>query len=256
VKETTVPERKPDRKSQPKREPSFGVDGEIIQYIAFQTLARQNASSITKRLEVAATLGEKIEYGFGKEKRVLDMRGKTAPLYHTVGRIARTVKPPDLSGRWSLGSTCGDVTWDPSDAGRVAHAVASVMEDTWGQMRSVTEGQARRIAWVFNVAPDIVPWLAYALGVDYDRRTRDDEPTTDLDAILAFAPWRTDERGRHPMAGAYAQAVGEGWVLALPRTSVTSLFAGGAPFLDRDDDEQPETFVIPDQPTGGAGGEE
>lgn len=106
----------------------------------------------------------------------------------------------------------GDSTapWHLSDGNEgalILPVLAEVIANTMGERRHLTEAEAGWICRVRRAAPDLSPlFAAYQLARVYLSRNARDVPTADLDAFLAFAPWRSEE-----LAQRYYNAVYEGW---------------------------------------------
>ncbi len=88
----------------------------------------------------------------------------------------------------------------------------SVILETRGRVKHLTSAEAERITKVHAVAPDLDPWQQYRLARAYILRSvQHDQPTDDLDALLAFAPWRSTEARK-----CYDDARAAGYVRSLP----------------------------------------
>jgi hypothetical protein len=85
--------------------------------------------------------------------------------------------------------------------------IAALVRKTRGQRASVTVEEAHWIVRVRTTAPDLPPYAAYQLASYYAMRTAFKKPTDDLDAILAFAPWRGWNAFRE-----YQKAVQSKWI--------------------------------------------
>jgi len=58
----------------------------------------------------------------------------------------------------------------------------------------ITRAQAQWLLWVRQAAPDLTPVDAWLLALLYLARERSSAPEyADLDAVLAFAPWRSEQ---------------------------------------------------------------
>lgn len=117
----------------------------------------------------------------------------TAPTDRTVRTIVRELLPPDPSGPWQPGPDD-----DPEEAARVLEAMAEAVarakdKPAW---KLPSRERARWIAWIRAGWPDLDPVAALVLATDYWARRANNKPTEDLDAFLAFAPWRSPEAYR------------------------------------------------------------
>lgn len=121
------------------------------------------------------------------------------PTLRTVQRIAKEFVPSDESGPWTFNEA------DPDDAALVLPVLAEVIERTKGHRTEMTRAVAEKVARIRRVAPDLHLWVAYSLAVAY--LAKEGTKTDDLDAFLAFAPWRGDENMKR-----HQHAVQEGWV--------------------------------------------
>ena len=140
-------------------------------------------------------------------------QGRVPASVKTIRKYALQVAPPDPSGRWSpIGRS------DASMA--VLRALAEIIERTEGRIRSVSVAEAERITRLDRLAPDLIPLDLWGLARVYGTREADEAPTDDLDAYLAFGPWRgVEERLR------YQAAVDAGWIRPIP-TMVRMLLGG------------------------------
>lgn len=104
------------------------------------------------------------------------------PNLRTVQRIVR-----DVSARRSAPTVSPIVTSD--QAARVLDTLAVVIQRTEGHITAFTQHQVEWIGRIFRARPDVSPWAAYLLALDYQQRQEAGKSTSDLDAYLAFAPW-------------------------------------------------------------------
>ena len=107
-------------------------------------------------------------------------------------------------------------TWAPEDVGQVEPALvlpvlAAVMERSGGRRQHLTRAEADRIATLRAAVPDLPEWSAFLLARLYLARRAQGRPTTDLDALVAFAPWRDWEHGKRYFEGCAAE-----WFPAAP----------------------------------------
>lgn len=109
------------------------------------------------------------------------------PVARTVRRIVAGLMPQDTSGWWSLADADGD------DAAAILPVLAGVIERTTGRISRLTKAQAACVLKIRHIAPDLSPWWAFRLAISYRVRVHREQPTADLDELLAFAPWRGRE---------------------------------------------------------------
>jgi hypothetical protein len=96
--------------------------------------------------------------------------------------------------------------WSPDSADILA-CIVPVIERTGGLVRWFSTEQARLLARIRRVAPDLECYSAYILARHYQSRLARGASVAKLDAWLAFAPWRgAVERDR------YDRAVEAGWI--------------------------------------------
>lgn len=118
------------------------------------------------------------------------------PAERTVRNVVRELLPPAPSGPWEPG-----LDNDPEDVALVLEAWSKAISMGW-QDEPVQEkplwvipnyDMAEWIAWVRRGWPDLDPALSVFMAVDYWSRRESGRSTADLDAYLAFAPWRSPE---------------------------------------------------------------
>ncbi|HEY7030231.1 MAG TPA: hypothetical protein VH482_02840 [Thermomicrobiales bacterium] len=131
--------------------------------------------------------------------------GGRLPTVRTVQSIVREIAPRDGSGEWS------PLKADPESAALALDALAAVVESSEGRIRSLTVAEAERISALRTMRPDLPPWDAWFLARTYLAREPHGDPVDDLDAYLAFAPWRDDESFER-----YLSATDAGWVTSSP----------------------------------------
>lgn len=112
------------------------------------------------------------------------------PSQRTVRRIVDEYGQILESEPWSL----GDAGPGDPDPRLVIPALEGVIAHTNAKVQSITKLEARWIARILAVAPDLGGWAAYSLAHRYIAREKAEQPTNDLDAFLALAPWRDDPR--------------------------------------------------------------
>ncbi len=108
------------------------------------------------------------------------------PELRAIQRFVKKLAPPDPSGEWSF------VDAEPEDARLVLDVLAEITARTNGQAR-ITCATAEWIIKIRKAAPSISPLEAYQFAKEY--RAREDRriDTRDLDLMLAFAPWESDD---------------------------------------------------------------
>jgi len=107
------------------------------------------------------------------------------PTIRTIQRIVADVK--DVSPEWSI------ATADPADLPLVVGVLPELVEQTGGRRLAFTTSEAAWVARVRRAAPDLAAkWALWLAAYKYLTRDQKKEPTTDLDLLLAFAPWRDD----------------------------------------------------------------
>ncbi|MBE3590444.1 MAG: hypothetical protein IMW98_06435 [Firmicutes bacterium] len=123
-------------------------------------------------------------------ERLVQAFPDTAPTDRTVRAIVRELLPPDPSGPWQPGPDD-----DPEEAALVLEAWAETMARAKGRAswKLPSRERARWIAWIRSGWPDLDPVVAVVLATDYWARRASKQSTADLDAFLAFAPWRSEE---------------------------------------------------------------
>jgi len=131
--------------------------------------------------------------------RVLSLR--------TTQKIVKEARHRDLSGRWELPDADDD-----GAAALILDVLAAVIEETEGRRQYLTKMEAAWVTRIRRAAPDLPPSFdTYRLARFYMAREHWQMPSPDLDALLAFAPWRSEERRQ-----AYVLALQEEWVPEVP----------------------------------------
>lgn len=109
------------------------------------------------------------------------------PSLRTVQTIVKQGRPRDTTGAWTLEDSAA------GDAALVLETLAAVIEYSEGLTTAFTIKQAEWIVRIRRAAPDLHLWAAYHLAWSYQSRIEEKISTADLDAYLAFAPWRSDD---------------------------------------------------------------
>lgn len=154
-------------------------------------LKGHSAAAIERDLKERARKGE-----FGAE---------WIPGRRTIQRDVRAIHPPDPSGLWSFSPAEG------GDATFVLTTLATVIYETHGRVARLGNRTADWVQAIHAVAPDLDPWNVFVLARMYEARGERNLDVDDLDAWLAFGPWRGAEAALR-----YQEAVTKGWVPPSP----------------------------------------
>lgn len=168
-------------------------------------------------------------------------KSSKVPHLRTIQRIARRVKPSDQSGLWRIDDSA------PAAARHVLDFLALAITESEGRVTTVTRMEAEWIARFREVGPPMsFEQTARLLSVYGDRRERE-TTTADIDAFIAFAPWRSRRaaalymtavvRGQVPLAPAWlAETVPMGeWLgiefhqMAFPQSQSETTFSPPPP---------------------------
>jgi hypothetical protein len=139
------------------------------------------------------------------------------PPLRTVQEWVSQCRPPDPSMPWVSTEAPGD------EAHYVLKVWAAVMT-THRQQERFTIGEAQRVMWVGQIAPDLplyYVWLLAKLYQPYDANGWD---KSKLDAFLAYQPWKGLDNER-----LYQEAIQQGWIPdagLLDRLKDHKLFSG------------------------------
>lgn len=117
--------------------------------------------------------------------------GVPVPSERSIRNLVRELAPPDPSGRWVPGPDN-----DPQEDALILATLAERPRrapDRWAgkDWLAITNERARWLVWLRVGWPDIDPIVALSLAADYRARREAGSHTADLDAYLAFAPWRS-----------------------------------------------------------------
>lgn len=148
------------------------VDVEIKDRIDELMLAHFSAPAILRELDRLKTAGE--------------LTGQV-PGLRTIQRLMAEIKKRDQSGPWSFGDSA------ELDSAPVLDALAAILVDSAGRIQSVTRREAELITRVARARPEIPPDDQWRIARQYIARAEQGEEATDLDILLALAPWRSDE---------------------------------------------------------------
>lgn len=116
-------------------------------------------------------------------------KGITLPHIKTIQQIVRENTPKDPSGPWQFAEADGE------DAVLVLPVLAAVLEASEGRLK-VSNLMAEWIVRLCQTADDLPPWTIYELAHTYMLRHERQASTDDLNAFLAFAPWRSEENAK------------------------------------------------------------
>jgi hypothetical protein len=160
------------------------IDPDIIDAIETQAMKGRKPAQILRWLEDQA-----------------EFAGR-APDVRTVQRYAKSVAGSDPSAPWSLVDS-------PVGQARVVLDVLTIMiRESEGAVRVFSRAEADLIARIAMVAPEAPAIHKWRLARYYLECQAKGEPTRNLDALLAFNPWRDGALGWHR----YYQAVNDGWI--------------------------------------------
>ena len=131
--------------------------------------------------------------------------------------------PRDPTAPWSL------YLAEPEEAALVLPVLQAVITRSAGE-HVLTIGEAGWVARVRRAAPDLPPYAAFELARWYYRRSEIGHPVSDdMDALLAYAPWRSPEawkRYQDALEAQWIPVVGLPWVLARSHTAMLEALEG------------------------------
>lgn len=127
------------------------------------------------------------------------------PDVRTIQRRVKELAPADPSEPWDL---LTDETGDPR---LILDTLEAVIRETEGRVGTISREVAEALMRLSRAAPDLEPRQRWVLANRYVERRERDETTEDLDALLAFTPWRSDEHDDK-----YIQALTSGWIVQAP----------------------------------------
>ena len=160
---------------------------------------------VREAIELLAALGwnapkiDRVLGGTSFADRMPDLR----TLQRYVQRVRQRSGPDEP---WQRTEMAGD------DARLVLETLGAIIRDT-GEGWTFTRAQAKWVLWVRQVVPDLDPMNAWLAALHYLARERSSAPDyVNLDAFLAFAPWRS-EKAR----SAYDDAVKAGGISFVDR---------------------------------------
>ncbi len=165
--------------TQPRRKRSVlpAILGRILELIA---IPGASAAGIHHQLEEEAESGN------------ANFKGDDIPSVRTVQSIVSEYRLPGPSDPWSLADAQGD------EAELVMPILQEVIEHTEGRVCQLTSAEAKWIAAIRRLEREpypkgLGPWDIYLLAREYVLLKERGEPTTGVDAYLAFKPWRSLE---------------------------------------------------------------
>lgn len=141
---------------------------------------------------------------------------KKLPDVRTIQRMISEHDHADETGPWEIGPAA-DI-----DPGAALAVLGEVMALTEGRVSQLSKAEARWVSTLRMVWGDLPSYHLYGLARLYIWRRHRKETTADLDAFLAFAPWR------EPQAKRYMREVQEGR-LPEPPLFLWALVPGTAP---------------------------
>lgn len=122
------------------------------------------------------------------QKLQSDLPPDEVPNIRTIERVMKEDLTADLSDPWTPASAAGNLA-------AISEVLGEVIDRTDARVHRLSEGEAEWVERVHGIAPDAPPWQTYLLAREYVLRTGKGEPTTDLDGLLALAPWRRKQLG-------------------------------------------------------------
>ena len=128
------------------------------------------------------------------------------PHLRTIQRIVARTRPADSSGVWEIEDS------SPDDARVVLDFLADAIAGTNGRVSEITREQAAWIIRLRKLGPPMEFDEILRLAALYRDRRTNGNATRDLDAFLAFAPWRDK-----PAAIRYLRAVLNELIEAVPQ---------------------------------------
>jgi hypothetical protein len=115
------------------------------------------------------------------------------PDERTIRRRIAERRPPNPQDPWTLAEADGD------EGALILPVLAALMERTEGRVAGFTREQAQWVVKVRRAAPDLEPLHAWEVAFAYQGAVQQgrEADRASLDALLAFAPWRSDEARGH-----------------------------------------------------------
>ena len=129
------------------------------------------------------------------------------PSLRTVQRIVKDVEIRDTSGTWRPADD------EAEDARLILEVLANIIIYSSGKKRSFSKAEARWVLKIRKLASDADAVKVWRLARTYMvYESQGNASTEDLDAYLAFAPWRNKNHLLH-----YVYAAVKGWIPVSPR---------------------------------------
>src|SRR6266571_2388636 len=163
------------------------IDLDVQANIELLTAEGWSATQIHRKLEQAGTYGGRL------------------PTLRTVQRIVSERTPRDKSGPWTMQDA-------GPDARTVLDVLAAAIEQTEGRVTTVSRDEAAWVVRLSQVTSGLWPYELWQLARLYVGRVSRGESASDLEAFLAYAPWRDGEAGWQRYDG----AVDAGWLRPIP----------------------------------------
>ena len=164
-----------------------------------RTRVRLDADLLAEIYELAAERGAtpgQIYRALQKRHPMTDL-----PSIRTIQRAVQDLMKVDGSAPWTL----TPITAGSGGGVLLLETLQEVITRTEGYVRVMSQDLAGWVLAVRQAAPDLPPWFAYRIARLYQARSSREEDRSDLDAWLAFAPWRSPaDRERYD----YAVALG------------------------------------------------
>lgn len=141
-----------------------------------------------------------IEVSIGQDRDLADRR---LPSLRTIQEIVQELSGTDPTEAWSLADA------EPGDPlTRVLLDIkADVISRTRGRAKDITRGEASWVGRLLDAAPSLPPQVLHRMAQAYLRAQERSEPVSELDAILALAPWSSPAHQER-----YLQAIDESWL--------------------------------------------
>ncbi len=117
--------------------------------------------------------------------RAVEEKFADCPSARTVQAMVREIRSRPQSGPWRPWGV------EPDDAAVVLGALAELMNESAGRVTEISQEDAD---WIIRLsragAGDLPPAVLHDLAIQY--QLRGTASTSDLDALIAFAPWRSE----------------------------------------------------------------
>jgi hypothetical protein len=147
------------------------------------------------------------------ERKIDKTKSRGSVGLSTVKRTVKKLANKPVSGA-TTGATAELQEWcfmsdDTGEPGIVLDTLRTLIEQTEGRVTEISMEEARALVRVSSIAPDLSPFDWWRLAVLYIGRRDAGESVSDIDAMLAFAPWR---HGNAEGRRRYDRARAEGWL--------------------------------------------